>query len=232
MSLTLSSLRAILRRQLTSVTEYPNTTLDGWLSDGVRAYSLEFPRRLRQTLTLTSGKSVYDLPGGQDFVSVLRVEYPAGESPAVFLWQTDEGDAEFQNGGYAYALRAPDDSLADELDVAAGQIVFAQTVTTGETANIEYEALHAIPVAGDDDAVITIPTSHVEALIAFCEFRQAAQLNNDARWMDCIANDKLTQLSGDARQTWERYRGILADIRLGIARPGRNHVSWNRLGLE
>jgi hypothetical protein len=232
MSLTLSALRAILRRQLTSVTEWPNATLDGWLGDALRDYTREFPRRLRKTLTLTTGTQTYDLPGTQDFVSILRVEYPAGESPAVFLWQTDEGDAQFQNGGYAYALRAPDDSLADELDVAAGEIVFAQTVTTGETANIEYEALHAIPVAGDDDAVITIPTSHVEALVAFVEFRQAAQLNNDARWMDCIANDKLSQLSADARQAWERYRGILADIRLGTARPGRNHVSWSRLGLE
>lgn len=232
MSLTLSEMRAIIRRQITDTTTWRNAILDGWIQDAVRDYSREFPRRLRKTLTLTTGTQAYDLPGGQAFQHVLRVEYPAGQNPPEFLWQTDEGELEFQNGGYAYALRAPADDIADELDAAAGKIVFAPTVTTGETAAIEYHALHAVPVAGDDDAIVTVPDGHVEALVAFVEFRQAAQLNNDARWRQCIANDKLSELSSDARAAWERYLAVIDGIRASRPAFRPNRVVWNRLGLE
>jgi hypothetical protein len=232
MSITLTELRAVIRRQITNATTWPNATLDGWIQDAVRDYSKEFPRRLRKTLTLATGTQAYDLPGGQAFLAVLRVEYPAGQSPPIFLWQADEGELEFQAGGYAYALRAPADDIADELDAAAGKLVLAQTVTTGETVAIEYAATHAVPVAGDDDAIITVPESPLDALVAFVEFRQAAQLNNDARWRQCIANDKLGELSADARMAWERYRSVIDALRAGRPQLRPNRAVWNRLGLE
>lgn len=230
MSLTLAAARAILRRQITSTTTWPNATLDGWLADALRAYSLEFPRRLRHTQALTTGTQAYDLPGGQAFQNVLRVEYPAGEDPPEFLNQQDAADPEFQAGGYAYALRAPADD-ADADAETAGQIVLAPTVATGENVVIEYAAAHRVPAAGDDTALITVPDGHLEALVAFVEFRQAAQMNNDARWRDCIANDKLSELSNDARATWERYKDVLESIRGGLAQFGMSRVVWRNLGL-
>lgn len=230
MSLTLAAARAILRRQITSTTAWPNATLDGWLADAIRAYSLEFPRRLRHTITLVAGQSTYDLPGGAAFQNVLRVEHPAGNSPPEFLIQQDAADVEFQAGGYAYALRAPaDDRDAD--DEAAGEIILAPTAVTGETVLIEYAAAHRVPAPGDDTALITVPDGHLEALVAFVEFRQAAQLNNDARWHDCIANDKLSELSNDARQAWQRYKDVLESIRGGLAQFGMSRVVWRNLGL-
>jgi len=233
MSVILSALRATVRRQITLATTWPDETLDGWLGDAVRDYSREFPRRLRKILTLTTGTQAYNLPGGQAFLNILQVEYPAGQSPPIMLWQSSKDASEFQNGGYAYALQAPVDSTAPELDVAAGQIVFAQTVTTGQTAAIEYEALHSVPAIADDDAIITVPDVHHELLIAFVEFRQAAQLNNDARWRQCIANDKLSELSSDSRWTWERYTGLLKELRATAPRLATGgNVTWHDIGLE
>jgi hypothetical protein len=135
---TLATLRAALRLTLTNATSWPDATLDKWIQDAIRFYSLEFPRTWRYTLSLTTGTQAYALPGGHGFMHVISVEYPSGSSPQEFLQQVEERSDEFASGGDYYALRGVADTTAIASDTAQGSIVFAETVATGESAVITY----------------------------------------------------------------------------------------------
>ena len=57
------------------------------------------------------------------------------------------------------------------------ELMFAEAVSTGETAIVSYSGAHWIPTA--DDGVTSVPELHTEALIAFVDFRAHAQLESD-----------------------------------------------------
>ena len=132
MTMTLADVRAQCRLFLTSTTDWTDAMLAGWINDGIRAYSNDFPRRLRHTLTLTTGTQAYDLPGDHGFVRLLDVEYPAGESPPVCLDYVTYSDPAFGSGDAVYTLLAPEDDIDPDFDTVIGELVFAQPVATGE----------------------------------------------------------------------------------------------------
>lgn len=206
---TLSALRTQCRQVLASTSDWNNTALDRFIADAIRFHSGQFPRRWRYSLSLTTGTQAYPLPGEHGFQSIRSVEYPTGEDPQVFLNNVEEWDDAFQNGDEVYALRGIADDTAIESDTAAASIVLAETVTTGETAIIEYMAHHAIPTAADDDALITVSTSHWEALIAFVDFRSHWELEADKACTVSNVSIVLGQLGQEARYAWNRYKEIM-----------------------
>lgn len=203
----LTDLRALIRVTVADTTEWPNASLDAWIAQAVHFYSAHFPRRWRNTLTLTTGAQAYALPGGHGFLSLLAVQYPSTEY--VFLRQANEWDAAFENQDEVYALRGPADSTAVNADDSAGLLVFAQTVTTGQYAVIDYLAAHLPPVAGDDDFDVTIPNAHLEAVTAFCNF--AAQAKSLLDTVPDADNTTLllSQLNTNARSAWNRYKEVM-----------------------
>jgi hypothetical protein len=230
MGTTLADLRAALRLTLTDATAWPNATLDAWISDAIRFYSVEFPRKWRHTQSLTTGAQAYALPGGHGFLSLLSVEYPAGQDPPEFVQLVDEASREFASGGDYYALRPVADSTAIESDTAQGTIVFAETVATGESAVLTYFAAHPIPTAGDDDAQITVPVAHWEALYAFVDFRAHWELETDEALNVSTVSIVLAQLGQEARRAWNRYRESIDRIRSLTGTPSAI-VSWREIGL-
>ena len=227
---TLTTLRAALRLALPNATAWPNATLDAWIADAIRFYSLEFPRRWRYTLTLTTGTQAYALPGGHGFMSVESVEYPSGSSPPEFVQQVEESSAQFASGGDYYALRGIADTTAIASDTAAATIVFAETVATGEYAIITYRGLHPIPTAGSDSDQITVPTAHWEALIAFVDFRAHWELETDEALSVTTVSIILAQLGQEARRAWNRYKESIDRIRSLTGTPSA-FVSWKDIGL-
>lgn len=206
---TLSALRTQVRQLLASTTDWNNTALDLFIADALRFHSSQFPRRWRYSLSLTTGTQAYALPGKHGLQAIRSVEYPTGEDPQIFLDEVEEWDSAFQDQEEVYALRGIADDTAIESDTAAAKIVFAQTVTTNETAIIEYMADHAIPTAGDDDALITVPTSQWEALIAFVDFRCHWELEADLACTVSTVSIILGQLGQEARYAWNRYKEIM-----------------------
>lgn len=228
---TLADLRASCRALLASTADWPDATLDRFIGDGIRAYSGEYPRHQRHTLTLTTGTQAYALPGGLGFQGVVGVRYPVADDPARFLFQSGEGEAIFQGGGAAYALRL---GLADTVAVNAvdglGTLVFAETVATGESAEIEYLAEHHVPTADTD--VITVPTGHWEAVVAFVDFRCHWEAESDETTVLTPGSLALSQLGENGRRAWNRWREVMA--RLRPARPvssRRGLVDWSGIGL-
>lgn len=221
---TLTDLRAQIRLLLASTTDWPNGTIDGFIADAIRFHSAQFPRRWRHTLTLASSTQAYDLPGAHSFQGILAVEYPIGETPQSFLEEVPEWSAEFQQAANVYAVRGIADDTAIEADTAAAIILFAETVATGETAIIEYLAGHPVPAAGDDDAQITVPTHHWEALSALVEFRTHWELETDEAVSLTNISILLSQLGQEARMAWNRYKEITNALLMQESQSA--HLSW------
>jgi len=224
MANTLADLRAQLRLLLASTDDWPDATLDGYIADAIRFHSAQFPRRWRYTQAMTTGTQAYALPGAHGFQSILSVEYPTGASPQSFLEEVPEWAQAFQDQGNVYAVRGIADDTAIEADTAAATVVFAPTTTTGESAVIEYLGSHAIPTAADDDAQITVPTHHWEALSALVEFRTHWELETDEAVTLTSVSIVLSQLGQEARMAWNRYKEIANALAMQQARSAQ--VSW------
>ncbi len=228
--MTLAELRALCRLTLADTTGWPNATLDAWISAGIRLYSAHFPRHWRYELELVVPLAYYALPGGHELQAILSVEYPAGESPPRFCRQVPEGSAEFASGGDYYALRGVN---TDASVAQVGQIVFARVPENGDECFIEYLAGHALPAAGSDTTVVTVPEAHIEAITSFVEFCALHELEADEASALDDTTIALSQLGQEARRAWIRYKEVMD--RLLWLSPGLVTVGgpivWGDIGL-
>lgn len=228
----LTDLRSRVRAALPSVFSWPDATVDGWIADAIREYSSHLPRLWRYTLTLTTGTQSYDLPSDKGLLSLGSVEYPAGEDPPEFINLASEWTTAFQNGGDVYALRGIADTVAIESDTAPGQIVFAETVTTGETAILSYYGLHTVPTAGDADAQISVPQAHWRALIAYCVARAWDDLTLSEGLTLGTDGKTLAEAGKRAEAAWDRYQAIMTQLLESASLKASSAVvSWGDLGL-
>lgn len=226
--LALATLRARCRLLLASVTDWPDVTLNEWIRDAIRFYSVEFPRALRYDLTLVTGTQAYDLPA--NCLGVAAVEYPTGEDPASYVLQADEWSTVFQTEGDVYALRGIADSVSATADSAQMALVFAEDVTTGEHAMVSYLGLHRIPAS--DTELISVPEVHVEALIAFVDFRAHWELETDEAYSVTSISVVLSQLGEDGRRAWNRYKEVVDRLQqMALPILGGGRVVWGGLGL-
>jgi hypothetical protein len=205
----LAGLRSQVRLTLPSTTDWPDATLDKWIGDAIRLYSAQLPRTWRHALSLTTGTQEYALPGGHSFRCVLSVEYPVGQVPQVVLRQVDPWNDAFTYGYPVYAVLPVDDATVLASDDTVEYILFAQAVSTGETARIPYLAGHPVPTQDAD--YITVPTSHWEALIAFVDVRAHWELEVDeaASPETSPSTVHLSQLGEEGRRAWNRFKEVM-----------------------
>lgn len=228
----LVDLRTRVRAALPSVFSWPDATVDGWIADAIREYSSQLPRLWRYTLTLTTGTQAYNLPSDKGLLSLGSVEYPAGEDPPEFINRASEWDATFRAGADVYALRGVSDALAIESDTASGQIVFAEPVTTGETAILSYYGLHTVPTAGDTDAQISVPQAHWHALIAYCVARAWADLTLTEGLTLGADGKGLAEAGKRTEAAWDRYSAIVTQLLESVSlKASSARVTWGDIGL-
>jgi hypothetical protein len=227
---TLSQLRADIRLSLASTSDHPNATLDAWIKEGIRFYSLHFPRTRSKTLTLSTGTQTYDAPGGHNLRAILSVEYPYGNTPPDMLERLPYTDRRFDGGDY-YDLIPIDADLVIESDDAASSITFGPTVSTGEFAYITYTTTHNLPTAGDDDAIISVPDQHLLAIQSYVEYRAACELENDEAVTVDTSNVSivLAQLGQASRSAWFRYKNVLDRLKFEVGESAT--VNW-RAGMD
>lgn len=221
---TLADLRIQVRRYLADTTVWPNATLTGYIQEAVRFYSVEFPRRAFRSLTLTTGIQEYAL--WPEVREVLRVEYPAGESPRRYLEWVSVDAAALLAGEDVYAVRP---ASFDDLDAIA-QVMFGPVVATGETAVLHYMGLHTVPMADTD--VLSVPGEHLEALHALIDFRAHWQLEADEAVNLSGVAITLSQLGENARRAWNRYKEVtsrLQDLAVPVSASGMAWVGRERI---
>jgi hypothetical protein len=198
-------MRARLRLTLPDAATWPDATLDGWLADALRFYSAEFPRAVARTVTLEAGQRTVDLPDG--CLGVTGVIYPAATNPPRYLAQCgSERDGLFRAGGAAYVLRA-----APESATAPGILALAETPAEAET--LEMVCLEARAAPEDDSDPVDAPAAHLEALVAFCEFRAHWERETGAALSAEIVSMTVAQLGENARRAWNRYRETIDRLR-------------------
>jgi hypothetical protein len=225
---TLSEFRARCRLILSGEDQWSSNTIDVWIGDAIRAYSLEFPRSLRTTLNMTTGVQAYELLG--DILAVVSVQYPAGAYPLEYCWLVGDSSKLFASGGPFYALRGVADDEPGNADYVNTVIVFAAAVSDGEQAIVSYRGLHRIPAAGADDDYITVPDAHLEALAAFVEFRSMWDLQTRQAYAEDDVTVILAQLGENARRAWNRYKELTGRYQ-GITPVPSGRVSWGNIGL-
>jgi len=226
--MTLAELRALIRLTVADTTQWPDATLNAWICAAIRLYAAHSPRRLHTILTLTTGVQAYDLPVGT--VVVVKVEYPAGRTPAEYIPYAHPDSRRFLGGACCYTLAGIPDSTAPDEDAAPARLIFAETVTTGQTAEIEYLGPHTLPAADTD--LLTVPDRHAEALTAYVAFAAAAQLESEEAAAISADTIVLSQLGEHARRAWNRYRDVMDRIAwLGSANLPTAPPKWERIGL-
>lgn len=220
----LGELRALLRVTLSDATAWPDATLDGWVQAAVRLYSAHFPRRLRSEVALAAGTRAYAIPGGLDGGALISVAYPAAEVPPRFLRCVPEWAPAYASRGPCYAVRGGDES-------AAGYIVFAETVTDGETAVVEHWAPHTLPDVGDDAAALTVPAQHLEVITAYVEFAAHYELETDEALVADGSTIVLAQLGEESRRAWNRYKEVMDRLAWLGGQANAPQPCWPRYGL-
>ena len=219
---TLATLRTQCRTLLASTADWPDATIDAFIRDAIRFYSHEFPKRWRHTMALVTDQQSYPLPAGA--ASVISVEYPAGQRPLRFLERSSPWAPGFERGAVAYALRGVDDAAGG---AEIGEILFAEAVTTGEHAVVEFFGLHAIPQVDGD--VVTVPEAHWEALVALVDFRCHWELESDEAATIGTVSVVLSQLGEEGRRAWNRAKEVMD--RLQWAAGGASAVvTWDGIG--
>ena len=210
-AITLASLRAACRRSLASATDWPDDTLDAWLIEAIRTYSIQMPRRWQHTITLTTGTQAYAVPGNHGFHRILSIEYvpTADDATPYFLTEVAQNHPAFIRKNPVYALTGIVDSTNISADAAAINITFAQAVTTADDAIVTYLGDWPTPTIASDYDVITIPASHTEALLAFVLFRAHWELVTDRSATPTPSASVLATCADTARRAWSRYKELM-----------------------
>jgi hypothetical protein len=216
MTYTRSQVRDLVRRRLGDLTPpytFSDLQLNQWIVDAIADYTNTFPRRLTATIDTTAGTNEYDLPS--DFLSMLSVESPSGESPPRYLLRLDRRSAAFLGGEGYYDLFEPGDAGA------VPQLCLSGDIQNGE-ASIIYQAQHAYL---DDDAdECSLPDPHLELIVLFCRWAANQELASTESADPDPKSLAMSTLELNAYRAERAYRQSLKDYQRG-AESGRGE--WN-----
>lgn len=139
-------------------------TIEEWILEAVREYSIHFPRLQIADLTTSAGIHEYDLPA--DYSAMLTVEYPLGEDPPHYLIRRDHRDPAFwQSDDYYDVPQIPGEIAPVGEDVAPAQIYISATPADGETIRVTYHAHHRLDLDSTD--LLSVPREHEHILVLF-----------------------------------------------------------------
>ena len=106
----------------------------------------------------------------------------------------------------------------------------AEPVATGDVLQVTVACSWPIPTVGSDADVVLVPAGHLEALIAFVEFRVHWALETDEAINLGNVSILLSQLGTEARMAWRRYKEIVERLE-SVAPTPSGRVVWGRIGL-
>ncbi|MGH2536999.1 MAG: hypothetical protein ACRDHL_06375 [Candidatus Promineifilaceae bacterium] len=200
---------------------FTSAHVEQWLRDAIGDYSLHFPQFQSDSLNAVAGQHEYDLPA--DLLAVYSVEYPAGQTPRVYLQRRPATQPGFwERPGYYDLYPRADDTDPD-------QLVLSASPSAGESINVNYLARHDKEVALG--AAVTAPSQHHHILRAYVLWRGALQ-QQFAEQSAPTANSSLlmSQLAVNADRLRRAYVDLLAKAVFVQSRAAA--VSWQESSAE
>jgi len=203
---TLAQIRAIVREVLADTTQWPDATLNVWINQAIRDYSHYFPDYATEAIPCVTDDTTYALGAtyAAGIISLIRVEYPDGETPPRYLQRLNDGSQFFLNGPY-YDIRGdPPEELR-----------LGESPTTGEYVEVSYTKAHKALSANAD--ATTVPDRHLEALSIFCVWKAAEEIFATEE-IDPDTREFLVSQMGLNAIRYERiYRNKIAEYQSGSA---------------
>jgi hypothetical protein len=180
-----------------------------WLNDAIRDYSQHFPLQQVASIACSAADQEYDLPA--DFLGILAVEYPTGETPKAYLSRLPFTHQDFGSSEKWYDIRPQrDESDRDELILSASP-------SAGQSIQILYNGHHALianpsSISGDN----TVPVIHQQLMIKYVSW-QGALFLAAAEQASPTSNSSLlmAQLSQNARRLESGYHTAVKQALFG-----------------
>jgi len=211
-----------LREIYTDAVEWPDSTLNQWVNDGLADYSNYFGLEETEVIATVCGLRRYDL-ACRRIISVIGVEYPEGQDPPRLLTYREASDPRgFYGGPYYGIIGNP------PLSVVLGELPNGL-----DSISIRYLRVHDL-VYSDADP-LTIPIDHEELLVLYV----AWQVMAEAHAQEVVTTDPqsllLSMLSMDVQRAERLYRtklGALMELRGSrnntVALPALDRWQWDR----
>ncbi len=206
-----------IREMLVGEAQWPDATLNHWIEEAIRDYSVHFSRRLTATITAVADQREYPLAAYTGIQAVISVEWPNGQDPPEYLTRRNERDPRGFWGGAYYDVRGEDIPTT---------LVIGEKPALTEDIDIVYLADQEVP---DDDAdVLTVPDRHLGALVLFCKWRAVQEFATAEARSPRATGPSLDALSIGAVRAEREYRARIQDFLQ--ASGGRSAwVAWDML---
>ena len=163
-----SEVRTLCRSRLSDTDipyKFSDDQLNQWINDAIADYSNYFPRRQTTVITCVAADCQYDLPEGCR--AVVKVEFPTGENPPVYLLRRNRDEANFVEGPYYDLIEHNQAGYPPEL-------LLGQTPSAGQEITVDYEAVHAW--MDDDSDTCTVIDEHLEAILLYVRWATFQEL--------------------------------------------------------
>ena len=219
MAVTFEELNALVRRRLGDTTapyKWSDTQINQWINDAIADYTNVFPRTSASSIATQPDVQQYSLPS--DFLSALRVEYPAGSHQ--YLKRRSCTHPHFwDEAGYYDILRR---GSADETDT----ITISTRMDGTNTIALTYHAAHLSLEADSDET--TVPEHHLELLVLFCRWKAWEMLSTEEG-----ANPDPSKLLAathevNAYRAERAYRKALEEYQAAASESGFAHWRMDR----
>ena len=195
--------------------------VEQWCRDAILDYSLHFPRIKMKDITTSANDRDYDLEA--DFLSVVSVEYPQGQTPPEYLEPREYQHPDFwlEDGYY--------DVVLNEDKENAAELWISEKPSASQTIRVHYQALHDYTIATNEN--LTVPYKHHHILRAYVVWKALVQLKH-AEEASPTSNSSLlmSQLATNVDRARRAYVDILA--KAVFAESKSRVVSWKNATHE
>jgi len=127
--------------------------IEQWLVDGIREYSIHFPRTVRQSFLTVAG--VHEIEMGEDFQAMFQVEFPRTDDPPHrYLQRLERTHPDFWKRDCYYDVEPAN----AEPQIPA--ILYLSALPKGESIGITYAACHLPMFADAEPTLLDITVAH------------------------------------------------------------------------
>lgn len=199
MTCTRAELRALVRVILVDVATWPDASINQWITDAIRDYSVYFPKTVEIVDDCAAGVRDITVGSAATFQGIVAVEYPYGQTPARYLTRKNQQEPDFDGGAFY------------DVTTEEGQIRLGETPVATDDIRILYLVGHTPPAL--DATQLTMPDSHIEALKLYIIWQGALAVEMALLPSPTTDIYLLQQLKTNVHEAEQAYRAKIADLR-------------------